>query len=177
MKPAEFAESYDVVVVGFGFARAIAAITAADAGAKVLLIEKSEVPGGLSICSYGAVRSARDAAGAFAYLKATNDGRSPDDVLRVLAEGMCGLETYVRELAKINGAVISTSVAEAASGGDDSEKRRVGRSEEHTSELQSPCNLVCRLLLEKKKKREHKPSTPSNKMYAERSSRPHRRST
>src|SRR2546426_7474132 len=34
---------------------------------------------------------------------------------------------------------------------------RVGaRSEEHTSELQSPCNLVCRLLLEKKKK----PSKP-----------------
>src|SRR5256885_2836926 len=28
------------------------------------------------------------------------------------------------------------------------------RSEEHTSELQSPCNLVCRLLLEKKKKGE-----------------------
>src|SRR5256885_12121197 len=28
---------------------------------------------------------------------------------------------------------------------------RAGRSEEHTSELQSPCNLVCRLLLEKKK--------------------------
>src|SRR2546426_6562516 len=29
------------------------------------------------------------------------------------------------------------------------------RSEEHTSELQSPCNLVCRLLLEKKKYTEH----------------------
>src|SRR5688500_19396449 len=28
----------------------------------------------------------------------------------------------------------------------------IPRSEEHTSELQSPCNLVCRLLLEKKKK-------------------------
>src|ERR1039457_4149644 len=28
---------------------------------------------------------------------------------------------------------------------------RMARSEEHTSELQSPCNLVCRLLLEKKK--------------------------
>src|SRR5256885_12523340 len=28
------------------------------------------------------------------------------------------------------------------------------RSEEHTSELQSPCNLVCRLLLEKKKQRQ-----------------------
>src|SRR5256885_6423873 len=31
--------------------------------------------------------------------------------------------------------------------------RRFSRSEEHTSELQSPCNLVCRLLLEKKKQR------------------------
>src|SRR5688500_19153972 len=30
--------------------------------------------------------------------------------------------------------------------------RAEDRSEEHTSELQSPCNLVCRLLLEKKKK-------------------------
>src|ERR1022692_3432417 len=29
------------------------------------------------------------------------------------------------------------------------------RSEEHTSELQSPCNLVCRLLLEKKKNQTH----------------------
>src|SRR5256885_5472426 len=41
------------------------------------------------------------------------------------------------------------------------------RSEEHTSELQSPCNLVCRLLLEKKKKHNlcmsstHDPSCPS----------------
>src|SRR2546426_1460899 len=34
-----------------------------------------------------------------------------------------------------------------------SRRRKPGtRSEEHTSELQSPCNLVCRLLLEKKKK-------------------------
>src|SRR5256885_11949159 len=32
------------------------------------------------------------------------------------------------------------------------------RSEEHTSELQSPCNLVCRLLLEKKKQTQHAPA-------------------
>src|SRR2546426_4214321 len=32
---------------------------------------------------------------------------------------------------------------------------RSPRSEEHTSELQSPCNLVCRLLLEKKKKKRY----------------------
>src|SRR5256885_11721443 len=34
-----------------------------------------------------------------------------------------------------------------------------GRSEEHTSELQSPCNLVCRLLLEKKKLRSAAPGS------------------
>src|SRR5256885_6802610 len=34
---------------------------------------------------------------------------------------------------------------------DDRRNLREPRSEEHTSELQSPCNLVCRLLLEKKK--------------------------
>src|SRR2546426_8505653 len=33
------------------------------------------------------------------------------------------------------------------------------RSEEHTSELQSPCNLVCRLLLEKKKKKQKRTET------------------
>src|SRR5256885_12216958 len=40
--------------------------------------------------------------------------------------------------------------ADAGHIGDDA--RPGARSEEHTSELQSPCNLVCRLLLEKKKK-------------------------
>src|SRR2546426_2221629 len=35
----------------------------------------------------------------------------------------------------------------------------INRSEEHTSELQSPCNLVCRLLLEKKKKKERTDTT------------------
>src|SRR5256885_6204682 len=49
-------------------------------------------------------------------------------------------------------------VAGIGGGGGDREKHGVAaggllllRSEEHTSELQSPCNLVCRLLLEKKK--------------------------
>src|SRR5256885_14797408 len=35
------------------------------------------------------------------------------------------------------------------------ERQSSPRSEEHTSELQSPCNLVCRLLLEKKKKNKY----------------------
>src|SRR5256885_9980758 len=38
------------------------------------------------------------------------------------------------------------------------------RSEEHTSELQSPCNLVCRLLLEKKKNRRRTESAWRNSL-------------
>src|SRR5256885_5450703 len=44
------------------------------------------------------------------------------------------------------------------------------RSEEHTSELQSPCNLVCRLLLEKKKKNAHADMRPRSST----STSPHR---
>src|SRR2546426_2584706 len=40
----------------------------------------------------------------------------------------------------------------AGDGGEPAAQHEPQRSEEHTSELQSPCNLVCRLLLEKKKK-------------------------
>src|SRR5256885_5116956 len=46
---------------------------------------------------------------------------------------------------------IDLVVAGGIRNGGDIAKRR---SEEHTSELQSPCNLVCRLLLEKKKKQD-----------------------
>src|SRR5205807_9022617 len=41
--------------------------------------------------------------------------------------------------------------------------RHADRSEEHTSELQSPCNLVCRLLLEKKKKNKSMLPAPSKR--------------
>src|SRR5256885_2926095 len=41
-----------------------------------------------------------------------------------------------------------TSIATTATTNDSGEYAVNGRSEEHTSELQSPCNLVCRLLLE-----------------------------
>src|SRR2546426_8448144 len=42
---------------------------------------------------------------------------------------------------------------------------RPSRSEEHTSELQSPCNLVCRLLLEKKKR--HRTANRNSRMQPE----------
>src|SRR5205807_6317449 len=57
-------------------------------------------------------------------------------------------------LAALGGEV--RPLAGAATGAAPGGGRRLdvgARSEEHTSELQSPCNLVCRLLLEKKKKK------------------------
>src|SRR2546426_9186330 len=45
----------------------------------------------------------------------------------------------------------ATVLDEAVRAGREDEPSLRARSEEHTSELQSPCNLVCRLLLEKKK--------------------------
>src|SRR5256885_16668461 len=49
---------------------------------------------------------------------------------------------------------LAMAIRRARSAGSDGPRRsRRSRSEEHTSELQSPCNLVCRLLLEKKKKK------------------------
>src|SRR5690554_7641772 len=46
-----------------------------------------------------------------------------------------------------------------------SEPRTMTRSEEHTSELQSRPHLVCRLLLEKKKKKHTKPTLPNHTKY------------
>src|SRR2546430_5245135 len=62
------------------------------------------------------------------------------------------LTQAVRECADAR-ALILTGAGEKAfvAGADISEMAPMGRSEEHTSELQSQSNLVCRLLLEKKK--------------------------
>jgi succinate dehydrogenase/fumarate reductase flavoprotein subunit len=101
-----FDETYDVVVVGYGFAGGAAAIEAADQGASVLLIEKMPDPGGISICAGGGVRLAKNADDAFAYLNATNAGRTDEDVLRTFADEVTNLEGYLRDLASVNDAKV-----------------------------------------------------------------------
>ncbi len=101
-------EQFDVVVAGYGFAGGIAALNAADAGASVLLLEKMAVPGGLSICSGGGFRVARDAAKALAYLEATNAGTIPQELLSNFAQGIAALPAYLEELAKVDGAKMVT---------------------------------------------------------------------
>src|SRR5256885_9657381 len=63
---------------------------------------------------------------------------------------------------------IESGNSERKAGRDGSRNFRQ-RSEEHTSELQSPCNLVCRLLLEKKKKTSSRFGTTSS-WYSDRAS-------
>lgn len=108
---AQWHATYDVIVAGYGAAGAVAAIEAADAGARVLLIEKMPDPGGISILSAGGVRVSDDAEAAFAYLQHTCGGRTPDDVLRVLAVGMTEVPGYLRELARTNDAVVRVDAA------------------------------------------------------------------
>lgn len=103
----EFDATYDVVVVGYGFAGAVAAIDASDAGAKVLLLEKMEDPGGISICAGGGLRIAKSFEDAYAYLRATNAGTTPDDILEVMARGMVTITGYFKGLARINGAEVA----------------------------------------------------------------------
>src|SRR5438270_4954988 len=54
------------------------------------------------------------------------------------------------------------SITYAATGAQPITQATVNRSEEHTTELQSQSNLVCRLLLEKKKQKRHKQVSHAN---------------
>lgn len=104
----DFDEEFDIIVVGYGFAGGAAAIEAADQGCSVLLAEKMPDPGGISITAGGGIRIADDADDAFAYLKASCDGRTDDAILRVFANELIGLADYIRGLAAVNDAQCET---------------------------------------------------------------------
>ena len=94
----------DVVIVGYGYAGAVASIAAHDSGARVLLLEKQQRFGGISITSGGGAAVAEDAEMALEYLIRTNLNTTPVEVLRAYAEGLVWLPDYLHELGKINGA-------------------------------------------------------------------------
>jgi succinate dehydrogenase/fumarate reductase flavoprotein subunit len=99
----------EVVVVGFGFAGGVAAISARDAGAEVLLLEKMPHPGGISILSGGGIAFARNANSAFQYLKRTCNGTTPDEVLWPVARGMVEILEWVKNLATVSGTELAQS--------------------------------------------------------------------
>lgn len=109
MQDEQWDETADIVVVGYGFAGAAAAIEAHEQGADVLLIEKNATPGGISICSAGGVRIAKDRDAALAYLIETNAGTTPEEPLAALADGMTTISSFIEEMAKTAGAVPVTN--------------------------------------------------------------------
>lgn len=94
----------DIAIVGYGGAGAVAAITAYDSGAKVLLLEKSEHPGGNTVLAGGAYRFVTDVEKAIKYLTRLSGGRVSDEMIRAFAEGLSHNLEFAQELAKADGA-------------------------------------------------------------------------
>jgi len=105
-------DEVDVVVVGYGYAGAIAALESQEAGAETLLVEKMPDPGGISITSGGNVRIIEDVEEGFNYLRSTNGGTTPDSVLRALAVGMKQMPAYLEKLCRIDGAIVDRRQAD-----------------------------------------------------------------
>lgn len=93
-------EEVDVIIVGYGLSGAIAGLEAHDSGAEVLILEKSQYPGGCSIISGGLVLCARNADDAAKYLMATSGGRVDESLIRPFAQDLVDNEEYLRKLAQ-----------------------------------------------------------------------------
>lgn len=87
----------DVVVVGFGGAGAVAAIEAHDAGASVLILEKTDEGGGNTCESGGSVRLLNDIDKATEHFHALTLGTTPKPVLRTLAEEMMKVPDWITQ--------------------------------------------------------------------------------
>ena len=98
-----FDESHDIVVAGYGFAGGAAAIAAADAGGSALLLEKMPDPGGISITAGGGIRISETAEAAFEYIRASNAGRTPDENIRPIADGMVWLTDWLMNWPEVAG--------------------------------------------------------------------------
>ena len=96
----------DVIVVGAGGAGLTSAIYAHDAGARVLVLEKMPRLGGITVLAGGGIKAVRDAKPATEYLTVTQGGRVSDDLIQTFAEGLEAIPDQLRDLAKVNGAVV-----------------------------------------------------------------------
>ena len=99
----------DVVVVGYGLAGAVAAIEAHDSGAEVLMLEKSQYPGGCSILSGGRVLCASDVDRATKYLLRISGDRVDTGLIRHFAQGLVNNDQYLRKLAEVNGGKVQAA--------------------------------------------------------------------
>jgi succinate dehydrogenase/fumarate reductase flavoprotein subunit len=98
----------DVVVVGYGGAGAAAAITAHDAGAQVLLLEKNGAGGGNTRISGGSIRTYTDRAKAVEYTHTLCEGATDIEVIRAFVEESAGNGDWI---AGLGGTVVPSPAA------------------------------------------------------------------
>src|SRR5688500_17248194 len=151
-----------LTIIGTGYVGLVTGSCFAEVGHRVLCVDKDEAKikllkdGGIPIYEPGLEEMVKRnvAAGRLHFTASTDEGVKNSDVIFIAvptppqADGSVDLsfiEGVAREIAH---AMTSYKIVV-----DKSTVPVRTRSEEHTSELQSPCNLVCRLLLEKKKNR------------------------
>ncbi len=96
---------YDVVVVGFGGAGTVASATAADEGAKVLLVEKApegHEGGNTRVCGQMFAYGAEDEEGTYEYYQALAGGHHiPEELLRVYTKNVAHMYDVMEELTGI----------------------------------------------------------------------------
>jgi len=112
-EPESWDMDFDVVVAGYGYAGAITAITANDAGAHTVILEKMAHFGGNSILSGGAMAVAYDEKKALEYMRRTCLDATDDDVIEVFARGLVELP----ETLKCMAAEVGFEVTEVRRGG------------------------------------------------------------
>lgn len=91
---------YDVVIGGYGYAGATAAIAAHDAGSYVGLFEKMPRPGGNSILSGGSCLVAKNVAGASSYMERTSGGATDSQVIEAFVRGLVDLPEILTDMAR-----------------------------------------------------------------------------
>lgn len=106
-KTVKWAKEVDVVVVGYGSAGAVASIVGHDRGAEVLLVEKAEWPGGISMLAGGLIKGASNSQQAEEYLRFLSGGRVEPELIKVFADGLTEIESYLKELATVDNARIN----------------------------------------------------------------------
>src|SRR5256885_13174640 len=144
-----------LTIIGTGYVGLVSGACFAEVGHQVTCVDNDPAKvkvlqgGGIPIYEPGLDDLVKKnvAAGRLIFTTSTADGVEKSDVIFIavptppLNDGAVDLSFIEKVAREIAAAMTSYKIVVDKS-----------RSEEHTSELQSPCNLVCRLLLEKKKK-------------------------
>lgn len=100
----------DVIVVGYGLAGGVAAISAHDAGAKPIILEKAKYPGGCSVLAGGSALKVSNVEKAIEYFTALSGGRVEQEVINAFTQGLAEIADFLSKLAKVDNARLKVQV-------------------------------------------------------------------